>query len=164
MKRHIPVFLTILCISILFGTIPTLATESQLVNDVFEKQKQQRESLESAIEEIPSITPTPEPTKAPEDIEELTEKKKATIEERVTWFKQRIIMTVRSLLLRYGPYYIGAAILLIILGNRNPKWMVLKKIGWTMVLLFSAGAIIMLFSSQIANWLIERVNNTQIRW
>ena len=58
MKRHIPVFLTILCISILFGTIPTLATESQLVNDVFEKQKLQRERLESAIEDIPSITPT----------------------------------------------------------------------------------------------------------
>lgn len=166
MKKTIWVVLFIIITTSSIIPVKAKSTESPIVNDILKKKKEMEDVTEAATKEMKSLTPSPSPivTPSPSTVEEETEIKKEILEYRAERFKQRLNLTVKSLLLRYGPFYIAFAILGIILGSKKEKWEKLKKIGWSMIFLLMAGGLLMLFSSQIVNWLLNRFDNAKIRF
>lgn len=163
MKKSLLLIALICLLNTCFMTMPCIAS-SDIVKDVLNKQQQQQEAAEAATEEMLKATPTPVQEESALTYEEKAEIQIDTMEYRAERFKKRLQITTKSILLRYGPFYIGLAIIAIILGSKKENWQRLKKIGWGMIGLFIVGGFLMLFSSQIVDWMLKRFNNADFRF
>ncbi len=165
MRKNILSLALIVVLSTYLMPINYMATaSSDIAKDVIDKQQRQKESAEAATQEMLQITPTPIIEESSLTYEEKAEVEMDTLAFRAERFKKRLQITAKSIFLRYGPFYIGLAIIAIIMGNKKEQWQKLKKIGWTMVGLFIVGGILMLFSSQIVDWMLKRFNNADFRF
>lgn len=163
MKKILTYLVIVFLLSTQITTV-TYSAASDIIKDVLEKQQKQKEDAEAATKEMLQSTPTPKPEESKLTYEEKSELQIDTIAFRAERLKTRLQITTKSILFRYGPFYIGIAIIAIIIGNKKEGWQKLKKIGWTMVGLFVVGGILMLFSTQIVDWMLHRFNNAEFRF
>lgn len=161
MKKTVILLIVMIIISIPFECMGE--TNSNIVNDVLQKQQKQKEEADAAMQEMIEATPAPTQEESTLSFGEKQEQEVDSLLIRAERFKIKLTASAKSAILRFGPFYIGFAIVAIIIGNKKESWARLKKIGWLMIALFVLGSILILFASQIVDWYLQRVNETEFR-